>query len=137
MKTTNSKITRTLFLGILFLFFTGLNAQSPCFCIRNNTNCGAEVTWETVDGTNATITGASFVTLAAFATLNITGAACVGAADIYVRVEKLGGISTGQSQPVNGVITPVYSSEVGSNANTCNLGLWGINWGTGSCVQIN
>lgn len=111
-------------------------AQPPCFSIKNITSCGAEVTWETVDANNAHIDGASFVTLSAGGTLNITGASCASAADIYVRLEKLGGVSTGQSQPVNGVINPVYPQENGTNSNTCWGGNWDITWGTGNPVLI-
>lgn len=112
-------------------------AQTPCFKIHNTTPCSAEVTWETVDASNGHIDGASFVTIAAFGTLNITGASCTGAADIYVRLETLGGFSTGQSQPINGVISPTYPNEAGTNANTCNSGAWSIDWNTtGNPVKI-
>lgn len=131
MKTSSIKLLGTWFVILASCFvFSNTKAQAPCFKIYNTTACSAEVTWETVDASNGHIDGANFVTIAAYSTLNITGASCAGAVDIYVRLETLGGFSTGQSQPINGVNSPTYTNEAGTNANTCNGGTWYIDWNT-------
>jgi hypothetical protein len=129
MKTIRIKIASLILFTVIV--FSSVYSQTPCYSIKNNnTTCNAEVMWETVDASHNYIAGAANVTLPAGNTINITGAACSGAADIHVSLTLWDGSASGQIQSVNGVVlTPPHFSESGSNGSTCNNGSnWNIDW---------
>ncbi len=125
---TNSFAKLLGLIAFVLLISSKSHSQTPCWEIRNHTGCPITISWETVDGGNNHIDGANPVNMSSYSSLYITGAACSGAANIYVYLFTIDGQTTNQIAPVDGISN---TSESGTASTGCNSGTWQVIYGGG------
>ena len=104
-----------------------LEAQAPCFEVHNQLQCPITISWETVDANNAHIAGANPVNLSPGGPFYISLSnpnACSGAANCYIYVHLIDGVSSGQLVPVDFLN---HTSESGTTNGNCQS--WTIDTG--------